>query len=176
MHHHSSWEAVFPTIQNLPWHSYLSSYCCDLGEEADPHLATVSSQAVVESDKVSPEPPLLQSEQLEFLQSLPIRHLCAPDPVWLCCPSLDTLQCLQWLQFFQFEISNLLVLILHTVFGHVTQKSCPGADVNRWVAEGMQVLSACHGPAASRSPLQQLWVSCRLCIALASAYVRFRMS
>ena len=71
MHHHSSWEAVFPTIQNLPWHSYLSSYCCDLGEEADPHLATVSSQAVVESDKVSPEPPPFQTEQSQVFQPIP---------------------------------------------------------------------------------------------------------
>ena len=43
---------------NLPWCNWcyhLSWYCCYLGEDADPHLATTSYQGVVESDKVSPE-------------------------------------------------------------------------------------------------------------------------
>jgi len=31
-----------------------------LGEEADPHLTTASFQAVVESNKLCPEPSLLQ--------------------------------------------------------------------------------------------------------------------
>jgi len=36
-----------------------SSY---MGEEADPHLATASFQVTVESDKISPEPSLLQTK------------------------------------------------------------------------------------------------------------------
>jgi len=44
------------------------------GEEVNPHLTTTSFQAAVESDKVSPEPPLLQTEQCLFPQPLPIRH------------------------------------------------------------------------------------------------------
>ncbi|KAJ7409674.1 hypothetical protein BTVI_55983 [Pitangus sulphuratus] len=34
-----------------------------LGEEIDPHLATTSFQVVVESDEISPEPPVLQAKQ-----------------------------------------------------------------------------------------------------------------
>ena len=59
--------------------------CCSItsytGEEADPHLTTTSFQEVVESNNVSSEPTLLQTEQLQFPQ-LPIRlvlqtpHLC----------------------------------------------------------------------------------------------------
>ena len=43
------------------------------GEEADSHLNTASHQAVVEGDKISPEPPLLQTEQSQFPHLLPIR-------------------------------------------------------------------------------------------------------
>jgi len=50
----------------LSYHSYP-------GEEANPYLTTTSFQAAVESDKVSPERPLLQSEQSLFPQLLPIR-------------------------------------------------------------------------------------------------------
>jgi len=48
----------------------ISSY---LGEEADAHLAAASFQTVGESSKVSPEPPLLQTEQSQFPQPLLIR-------------------------------------------------------------------------------------------------------
>ena len=48
----------------------ISSYT---GAEADSHLATTSLQAVAESHKVSLEGPLLQSEQSQFPQSLPLR-------------------------------------------------------------------------------------------------------
>jgi len=44
-----------------------------LGEETDPHFTTTSFQVVVESDKVSPQPPLLQTKQLQFLQPLLMR-------------------------------------------------------------------------------------------------------
>jgi len=43
-----------------------------LGEEADPHLTTASFQGVVEKDKVSPEPLLLQTKQSQFPQLLPL--------------------------------------------------------------------------------------------------------
>jgi len=56
-----------------PWGQSLSSYHCYMGEEANPHLNTASFQVVVESDKVSPEPYLLQTEQPQFPQLLPIR-------------------------------------------------------------------------------------------------------
>ena len=42
-------------------------------EEVDPQLTTTSLQAVIESNKVSPEPPLLQTEQSQLLQLLLIR-------------------------------------------------------------------------------------------------------
>ena len=50
-----------------------SSYHCYLGEEADSHLTTTSFQVAVESDKISPEPPLLQTELPPFPQLLLIR-------------------------------------------------------------------------------------------------------
>ena len=53
-------------ILSSPIASYMS-------EEADPHLTTISFQVVVESVKVSPEPPLLQSKQSQLLQPLLIR-------------------------------------------------------------------------------------------------------
>jgi len=42
-------------------------------EEADPCLTTTSLQAVIESNKVSPEPPFLQTEQSQLPQLLLIR-------------------------------------------------------------------------------------------------------
>jgi len=69
-------EAVFPNIQSesllasleaIPFYP-VTSYG---GEEADPHLTTISFHGVVESEKVSPEPPILQNEQPQT---------CAPDP------------------------------------------------------------------------------------------------
>ena len=67
MSQHTSGEAVFPNVNmtlpccnsSPPITSHSVSY---LGEEADPHLTTTSFQVVVESDKVSPEHPLLQTE------------------------------------------------------------------------------------------------------------------
>jgi len=44
-----------------------------LGEENNTLLTTPSCQGAVESDAVSPQPPLLQTEQHQFLQSLLIR-------------------------------------------------------------------------------------------------------
>jgi len=59
-------------------------------EEGDPHPTTSSFQVVVESNEISPEPPLLQTEQSQFPQLLPIR-LVLRIPHQLHCPSLDTL-------------------------------------------------------------------------------------
>ncbi|KAK4818143.1 hypothetical protein QYF61_006742, partial [Mycteria americana] len=55
-------EVKFPNIQSKPPLAQLEaiSSCpitCYLGEETDPHLSTTSFQVVVESDKVSPQPP-----------------------------------------------------------------------------------------------------------------------
>ena len=77
---------------NLPWCNMrpFPLIACYLGEETNPHLATASFQAVVESDKVSPQPPVLQAKQLQFPQPLLIRLLLLTLH-WLRCPSLDTL-------------------------------------------------------------------------------------
>ena len=50
-----------------------------MGGEANPHLATTSLQAVVESDKVFPEPSLLWAKSSPFFQQL-LNKTCAPDP------------------------------------------------------------------------------------------------
>ena len=60
-------------------------------QEADPQLTTTSLQVVIESNKVSPEPPLLQTEQSQLLQPLFIRPVLQ-TPHQLCCPPLDMLQ------------------------------------------------------------------------------------
>jgi len=62
-----------------------------LGEETNTHLVTTSFQVAVESDNVSPQPPLLQTKQPQFLQllliGLVLETLHQPR-----CSSLDTLQ------------------------------------------------------------------------------------
>ncbi|KAK4817794.1 hypothetical protein QYF61_027798 [Mycteria americana] len=73
-------EVKFPNIQSKPPLAQLEaiSSCpiaCYLGEETDPHLATTSFQVVVESDKVSPQPPSLQAKPPQFPQPLLIRLL-----------------------------------------------------------------------------------------------------
>ncbi|KAK4818295.1 hypothetical protein QYF61_010437 [Mycteria americana] len=89
-------EVTFPNIQSKPPLAQLEaiSSCpitCYLGEETDPHLSTTSFQVVVESDKVSPQPPFLQAEQAQFPQPLLIR-LLLQTLHQLHCPSLDSLQ------------------------------------------------------------------------------------
>ncbi|KAK4829036.1 hypothetical protein QYF61_001841 [Mycteria americana] len=64
---------------------------CYLGEENNPHLSTPSFQVVVESNKVSPQPLLLQAKQPQLPQPLLIR-LVLQTLHQLRCPSLDTLQ------------------------------------------------------------------------------------
>ncbi|KAK4827938.1 hypothetical protein QYF61_022553 [Mycteria americana] len=71
-------EEKFPNIQSKPPLAQLEaiSSCpitCYLGEETDPHLSTTSFQVVVESDKVSPQPPFLQAKQSQLPQPLLIR-------------------------------------------------------------------------------------------------------
>ncbi|KAK4820755.1 hypothetical protein QYF61_006095 [Mycteria americana] len=73
-------EVKLPNIQSKPPLAQLEAISshpitCYLGEETDPHLSTTSFQVVVESNKVSPQPPFLQAKQPQ-----------------LRCPSLDTLQ------------------------------------------------------------------------------------
>ncbi|KAK4829008.1 hypothetical protein QYF61_001764 [Mycteria americana] len=89
-------EVKFPNIQSKPPLAQLEaiSSCpvtCYLGEETDPHLSTTSFQVVVESDKVSPQPPFLQAKQPQFPQPLLIR-LVLQTLHQLRCPALDTLQ------------------------------------------------------------------------------------
>ena len=62
-----------------------------MGEGADPHLTTTSLQVVVEGNKVTPELPLLQTEQSELSQPFLIR-LVLQTSHQLCCPSLNMLQ------------------------------------------------------------------------------------
>ena len=74
----TSSEKLFPSIQPespqvqleiLP-SCLTASY---MGEEADTNLATTSLQVVVESDKLSCEPLLVQTKQSQFLKPLVIR-------------------------------------------------------------------------------------------------------
>ncbi|KAK4831073.1 hypothetical protein QYF61_015271 [Mycteria americana] len=88
-------EVKFPNIQSKPPLAQLEAISsrpitCYLGAETDPHLATTSFQAVVESHKVSPEPPFLQAKQSQLPQPLLIR-LVLQTLHQLRCPSLDTL-------------------------------------------------------------------------------------
>ncbi|KAK4826066.1 hypothetical protein QYF61_005025 [Mycteria americana] len=89
-------EEIFPNIQSKPPLAQLEaiSSCliaCYVGEETNSHLATTSFQVVVESDKVSPQPPFLQAKQPQFPQPLLIR-LLLQTLHQLHCPSLDSLQ------------------------------------------------------------------------------------
>jgi len=57
-----------------------------LGEETNPRLTTISCQGAGESEKVSPQPPLLQTQQPQLPQPLPIR-LVLQTPPQPRCPS-----------------------------------------------------------------------------------------
>ena len=89
-------EEIFPNIQPEPLLVQLEAIpSCPItsyvGEKTDPHLSTSSLQVVVESDKVSPEPPLLQAEQSQFPQPFLIAEVLQPSD-HLSGPSLDPLQ------------------------------------------------------------------------------------
>ena len=86
---------IFPNIQSKPPLTQLEAIAFRpitsyLAEETNPRLTTASFQAVVESDKVPPQP-LLQTEQSQFLQPLLIR-LVLQTLHQPCCSSLDRLQ------------------------------------------------------------------------------------
>jgi len=68
----------FPNIQSKPSLAQLEaisshSIASYLGEEINTCLTAISFQVAVESDKVSPQPPLLQTEQPQFPQAFLIR-------------------------------------------------------------------------------------------------------
>jgi len=77
---------------NLPWHN-LSPFppilFLLLEKRADSHLSTTSFQAVVESNKVSSEPP---PDWATPVPSAALDKIWAPEPVQLCCSFLDMLQ------------------------------------------------------------------------------------
>jgi len=65
---HSFSKKVFPNTQSKPPLTQLEAICCRpiasyLGEETDTCLIATSFLAVVESNKVPPQPPLLQTKQ-----------------------------------------------------------------------------------------------------------------
>ena len=71
-------EDIFPNIQSKPPLAQLEDISSRpitryLAKETNTHLATTSFQAVVEGNKVSPQPPLLQAKQPQFPQLLLIR-------------------------------------------------------------------------------------------------------
>ena len=74
-------------LEAIPY-SFITSY---MREEADPQPTTTSIQVVIESGKVSPEPPLLQTKQPQFPQLLLIR-LALQIPYQFHCLFLDTPQ------------------------------------------------------------------------------------
>ena len=87
---------IFPNIQSkppLPQLDAISSHPITsyLTAETSTHLTTTPFQAVVESGKVSPQPPFLQAKPPQFPQLLLIR-LVLQAPHQLGSPSLDALQ------------------------------------------------------------------------------------
>jgi len=75
---HSFSKEMFPNTQTKPPLTQLEAISSRpitgyLGEETNIPLTTTFFQVVVESDKVSPQPTLLQSEQPQFPPSTVIR-------------------------------------------------------------------------------------------------------
>ena len=73
---HSFSKEIFPNIQSKPPLVQLEATASRpiagyLGEETNTRLTTTSFQVVVESNKVPPQPPLLQTEQPQLPQALP---------------------------------------------------------------------------------------------------------
>jgi len=71
---HSFSKEFFPNIQSKLPLAQLEAIAscpitCCLREETDSHLPTTSFQVAAESANVSPEPPFLQTKQLQFLLS-----------------------------------------------------------------------------------------------------------
>ena len=88
---------IFPNIQseppwcNLRLFPLILSWVSRGKRLTSPHHNLL--QAVVESNNVTPEPSLPQTEQSQFPQLLPIKPVLQ-TPHQLHCPSLGTLQCL----------------------------------------------------------------------------------
>jgi len=75
VHYRSFREEMFPNIPPEPPLAQLEAIpsgptCSYMGEEGKPHLTITSFQAVLRSDKVPCEPPLLQTKQSQLLQPL----------------------------------------------------------------------------------------------------------
>jgi len=71
-------EEIFPNVQSKPALLQLDAVSsrlitCYLGEETNTCLATASFQVVVESNRVAPQLPLLQTKQPQFPQPLLVR-------------------------------------------------------------------------------------------------------
>ena len=78
MLYHSFREKIVPNTQTEPSLAHLEAIpsCLIVSyvqKEAGPHFAATSFQVVVESNKVSPEPPLLQTEQSQLPRLFLIR-------------------------------------------------------------------------------------------------------
>ena len=131
--HANAWQPFqwgnFPNIQSKPPLVQFEgvSSCpitCYLGEETNTHSTTSSFQVAVESKKVSPQPPLLQTKQHQFPQ---------PLLVWLVlqtlhqprCSSLDALQHINvflvggaqnWTQYTSLIFQRLALMRQHTLY------------------------------------------------------------
>jgi len=75
---HTFRKETFPNVQSKPPLTQLEAIASRpvasyLGEETNTRLTTTSFRVVVESNKVSPQPPLLQTKQPQFPQLLLIR-------------------------------------------------------------------------------------------------------
>ena len=85
---HSFSKEIFPNIQSKPPLMQLQAISSRpiasyLGEETNTCLTTPSFQAVVETNKVSPQPPLLQTKQPRLPQRLLVRLVLAQDRVYI---------------------------------------------------------------------------------------------
>ena len=74
------WEEIFPNIQSEPPLAKLEAVSsCPIasysGEETDSHLTATSFQVVVESNKISSEPPLVQGSKKKKRNLLPLGRL-----------------------------------------------------------------------------------------------------
>jgi len=64
-----------------------------LGEETNPRLTTTSLQVVAESEKVSPQPPLLQANQPQLPQLLLTGLVLQPPPHLAASPAVKLSLC-----------------------------------------------------------------------------------
>jgi len=84
---HSCRKEIFPHLQSEPPLMQLEAIAsCPiagyLGEETTTCLTTTSFQAVVDSDEVPPQPPLLQTKQPQLPQLLLIRLFLYTPHLW----------------------------------------------------------------------------------------------